>query len=129
MGYQDRVDDGNFDFLLGAKITEVRGATVGSEEVVIFTDRGRLVLFHIQDCCESVSVEEVHGDPQDLGGAVITLFDESENAPENEAEYNYESATWTFYRLCTNKGDLTLRWLGVSNGYYSEYVSVEWFPS
>jgi hypothetical protein len=37
-----------------------------------------------------------------------------------------ESMTWTFYKFRTTGGDLWVRWLGESNGYYSERVTVTW---
>ena len=84
--------------------------------------RHRWALYHDQDCCESVLVESVDGDPADLVGAYVTTAEEaSENAPDTEDGVG----AWTFYKLCTPKGDLTIRWYGTSNGFYSTSVDLE----
>lgn len=100
---------------------------VGDERLTITTDRGTLVMVHYQDCCESVQVEDIVGDVNDLVGGVVVSFEEVDNDLPAKDRYD-DSHTWTFYKIRTTKGDVTIRWYGTSNGYYSESVDVEWHP-
>jgi hypothetical protein len=89
-------------------------------EEIIFraTDGSVYRMWHSQDCCESVRIEDIAGDLDFLVGSPITQAIES----TNEGGPEYESSTWTFYHFATMKGYVSIRWLGVSNGYYSERV-------
>lgn len=81
----------------------------------------RWKMYHRESCCESCSIEDVVGDLQDLVGSPIAMADESSNSDDPPPDHdNPESYTWTFYRLATVKGYVTIRWYGSSNGYYSE---------
>lgn len=90
------------------------------ESVTFENDKVRYVLYHDQDCCESVVVEEIVGDLSDLEKWPILVAREETNA--DGPELNEESYTWTFYNFATFKGYVTIRFLGTSNGYYSESV-------
>lgn len=95
------------------------------------SDGSTYLMYHDQDCCENVSIEDIAGDLDDLIGSPILRAEEvtssdNDEWPEDGEEPDYwsESHTWTFYKFSTIKGNVTIRWYGGSNGYYSESVSL-----
>ena len=121
--YDKQVD---FSSLVGCTLSAVTGAKGDDSIVFECTDGARYQMYHSQDCCESVNVEDIEGDLADLIGLPITLAEESSNSEPllgHEVGEYCESYTWTFYRIATAKGFVVIRWLGESNGYYSESVS------
>lgn len=117
----------NFENLKGMILTRVE--QVGDDRIEFDASTGeKFVLFHSQDCCECVVVEDVCGDFADLIGTPILLAEEVEHennfVPEGCESYD-ASDTWTFYKLRTIKGSVDIRWHGSSNGYYSESVDFE----
>ena len=102
------------------------------EEIIFTCSNGRKFrMYHRQDCCENVRIEDIIGNIEDLLNTPILMAEEVINwgdEPEelkNKREYNEDSYTWTFYKFATIKGYVTIRWLGESNGYYSETVDFE----
>lgn len=115
--------------LLGKTLKAIKVSD--SKDEILFTtnDDKAFKMYHSQDCCESVCVDDIIGDLDDLIGVPIMKAEEVENYKENppnitEKDYQ-DSFTWTFYHLATIKGYVTIRWYGESNGYYSESVSFE----
>jgi len=102
-----------------------------NENIYFDVDNGDIYrMNHNQDCCETVEIVDVCGDLNDLVGSPIIMA-EMVQSEENEfmgktvkdyEEYQNDSQTWTFYKFATIKGYVTIRWLGTSNGYYSEEV-------
>ena len=110
------MEDLGFGFLLGKIIVKIEGAEKNSEEILFtLADGQQYKLSHFQDCCESVYVEDVCGDITDLIGLPLGLAECISNQTQ-------KSQTWTFYKLATNRGAVTIRWYGTSNGYYSTSV-------
>jgi hypothetical protein len=108
---------------IGQKIVAVTGLEAGSDELTFEMENGDCVVFyHSQACCESVAISEVHGDASDLVGEVLLSFEEAVSAQDEKPSEWAESWTWTFYHFRTIKGTVTVRWLGESNGWYSESV-------
>ena len=112
--------------IVGLELVEVAGGQVGDEEITFkFSDGNIVKMFHDQDYCGSVSINDIDGDIQDLVGGIVTQFDETSNSDDGEPPHEYsDSWTWTFYNIATTKGFVNIRWLGESNGYYSEGVTV-----
>jgi hypothetical protein len=80
---------------------------------------------HEQDCCESVYIDDICGDLDDLVGEPLLVAEEVSSYDAEPKYEGEESYTWTFYRFATRKGWVTVKWYGSSNGYYSEGVSVK----
>ncbi len=80
-------------------------------------------LSHSQSCCESVTIEDISGNLQDLVGFPIIRAEENTNTDDPTPDGALaESYTWTFYRIQTVNGLVVVRFYGSSNGYYSETV-------
>lgn len=112
--------------LVGQTVVEIHGGDKGDDTLTLLTEEGyQFDFYHSQSCCENVRIEDVSGDLKDLLHRPITKAEEVHD--DEPANYNYrnESHTWTFYHFATTNGYVTIRWLGESNGYYSERVSLE----
>ncbi len=111
--------------MLGKTFVQVTGS-VGDGEMTFETAQGERFMFaHQQDCCESVDIKDIVGDLQYLSGSPMLLAEEVQGeTPVDFDEGDHESVTWTFYKFATRKGYVDVRWLGESNGYYSESVEL-----
>ncbi len=117
----------NFFELKGKTITSIDGINSDDIDTIITTSDGSIyTLTHLQDCCEHVRVYGSVGNIDDvLNAEVIAAEDTNPMDNPNAHDYKaYDSATWTQFRIVTNKGSFEIWWLGESNGYYSEAVSV-----
>lgn len=115
----------NVNELVGKTLVDVQGAYVGSDEIIFTCSDGtRYKMYHEQGCCEDVKVEDVCGDIYSLLNTPILMAEDISNEVPDDLSPDtlYESYTWTWYKLATIKGYVTIRWYGASNGYYSEEV-------
>lgn len=125
------MDVTEFDMLIGKTLESVEHLRPGiggdyelenSECIEFkFTDNTLLQMWHQRCCCEDVYVEDICGDLADLVGEPLLQFEEaSRSSLIGEHDGCSDSQTWTFYKMATIKGAVTIRWYGSSNGYYGE---------
>lgn len=109
----------DFEVLKGQTFDEV---VQDGDIAILFIRDGYAVysMEHEQDCCEQVIIEDVCGDLEDLAGVPIVSCEEY----HQDGAHDDGVLTYTFYKFRTQKGDVTIRWLGESNGYYSHAVSL-----
>jgi hypothetical protein len=118
----------DLNHMVGKVVKSVDKGNIDDDEFWIETTDGWVYcLYHDQDCCECVLIADVDEDPKSIVGGVILSAEEvsSESGYNGTDEFgvdHFESYTYTFYKIETTKGGLWMRWLGESNGYYSESV-------
>jgi hypothetical protein len=116
--------DNDIFLMVGKTVGRIIGEKGSDELIFECTDGTVFRFYHDQDCCECCAIDDVVGSFNDLIGSPITMAEEvsSEGAPDPEnADFSF---TWTFYKFATLKGYVTVKWLGQSNGYYSESVDL-----
>ena len=136
--------DTKFDILQGKVLVNIEN--INNKELIFTTDTGeKYRSYHRQDCYEHVEIEDICGDLQDLIGNELLIVEEIEytgkkfcdnlhTIDKSKTKYTPDQfckspedcrLKWTFYKLSTIKGSVTIRWYGASNGCYSESVDFE----
>jgi len=93
-------------------------------QIRVETESGRVFLiYHKQDCCESVRLVDINGNIKNLKGKVIEDF--THMSKQFSDELGHGSKTITLITFFVDDSTVTTRWIGESNGYYSEEISVE----
>lgn len=112
---------------LSIKVLEGKTLTLveNFSDTIVFTtnDDKKYKMYHEQESGEDVHIEDISGDLNDLIGIPILVAEEVES-DRGTLDEEENSFTWTFYKIDTAKGGVTIRWYGTSNGYYSESVDI-----
>lgn len=113
------------DVLIGK--TLVRVQQIEREQLLFLTSDGKVYrLYHAQECCETVTIEEIVGDLNDLVGTPLLVAEKQKSSDGSLADPpECVCGTWTFYKFSTIKGSVTIRWYGEGSGDYSEEVDFE----
>ena len=106
-------------------ISDLKGMTITAvtyntedESLWIHLNTHVLQMIHFQDCCETVYLADVVGNFEDLIGYPLLEVSESTVDIGNSDI----SSTASYYNFKTVKANVQLRWVGESNGYYSETI-------
>lgn len=120
MGYSDRI---GIESLVGEVLTHIDD---GGDVIMLTTKSGRIIrIHHDQDCCESVSIEDTKGNWHDLIGKVIIEASEDVQKQGDPPPEYPDSWTRTTLTFKVDGATVISRWIGESNGYYSESVDIE----
>ena len=106
------------------------------QDMILFEckDGSAYLMYHEQDCCEDVVIDDINGDLDCLIGHYLAMADVAISDERKDLDRGprgdwwepgmdeYGTHTWTFYRFATVRGYVDIRWYGESNGYYSESV-------
>lgn len=94
-----------------------------NEILLTFEDGSKLLCYHYQECCESVSLISVEGDFKKLEGMALRVM--RHTCEFGETDYGIRGETQIVFK--TDNETVITKWIGESNGYYSVEVSIkEW---
>lgn len=137
MTIQQEVEKQNAELtarLLGQRVTHA--VRLGNTITFRLINGDQLLMKHHHECCESVWIEDVCGDPDDLVGVITQaevamgfMTRDEFKAVEHKSGDQDICGTWTFYKFATNRGSVTIRWCGTSNGCYSETCDLDFIPA
>lgn len=119
-----KMEFANFEDLAGKTLAQVDVNWDYDYIKFVTTEGETFLMYHKQECCESVSIESIEGEMNNLLNHPILLAEEVTESGKIDDEDEWDGTqTWTFYKLATIKGYVDIRWNGSSNGFYSESVS------
>lgn len=125
--YIQNETDKEFSVLLGktiVKIDTIKNEIGEISEIIFYcSDNTKYKMYHMLDCCESVVIQDICGELDDIINSKILYADMSSFKPSLDDLEIPDSFTWTFYKIGTFNGWVDIRWFGESNGWYSEEVS------
>ncbi len=116
----------NMEQGLKSMVGKVFKHVVSDDESLMFVceDGTTYHFYHMQDCCENVYVYDIVGELGDLTNTPLLVAEEQSNVNANAPHEHSESFTWTYYKFATKNGYVDVRFVGESNGYYSESVDL-----
>ena len=96
----------------------------GENQILLTTRSGRrFMVYHEQDCCEKVQIVDQDGNFDNLiGKPIIEARDFAVDTGESESDYDSQTTTTLVFRV--DDQTVISRWIGDSNGYYSESVDI-----
>ena len=131
-GYFELIPCRSVGYNKAINIDQIKGMTItavvykeSDESLRIHLNTHVLEMLHHQDCCETVYLADVVGSFEDLIG--YPLLEVSESIVDIGSEGIFSTAT--YYNFKTVKASVQLRWVGESNGYYSETVDCYLYPA
>lgn len=112
-----------FKVLKGQTLVNITG-DIGDKSMTFTTDNNKKYeMCNIDGSCGNdvqVTIEDIVGDLSDLINCPLLMAEMITN--KGKKLIDGDRCTWTFYKLSTIKGSVTIRWYGRSNGCYSESV-------
>jgi hypothetical protein len=93
------------------------------DQILLTLDSGvEIMIYHARDGCEHVVIEGTDGSWNNLLHKPILLFQHDETRSEVHPHYEYRTDTTLTFTV--DGASVINRWVGTSNGYYSEKVDI-----